>query len=208
MIQGRTQILEQRALNAEGMFEKHYEHFKERLMLRHNMDITIEEYQSLIDSFKGEMKGLGSNTYGTVEFKGETLWVIKKSEYGTLGTVYPRDVNDSVENMIRMVFAIRINGLCLAIWSDIQKELDSCKDLKFETQEEAWKYFDENNTHLPLLMQQWKGRLTNIMVCKYINRLLIGDNPAIKIAFERKKDYKRKSVVKKEQKQNAVNAEL
>ncbi len=57
---------------------EHFKHFQERLKERHNLDISWEEYQELIDPannrFKGLIKGLGNNSYGTIEFKGKTLW--------------------------------------------------------------------------------------------------------------------------------------
>lgn len=116
---------------------EHFKHFQERLKERHDLNINWEEYQELIDPsknvFKGLIKGLGNNSYGTIEFKGKTLWTILKKDYGTLATVYPDDVDSSPESMFRMVFPIRMQHIINFIWLEIKTELEKYEDKKFDS---------------------------------------------------------------------------
>ena len=174
---------------------EHFKHFQERLKERHNLDISWEEYQELIDPannrFKGLIKGLGNNSYGTIEFKGKTLWTILKKDYGTLATVYPADVDNSPENMFRMVFSTRLMPVVEAVWLEIKGELEKFQDKVFQYRTDAFFFYDAHTIHVPIHMMKAEGHLTNVEIALYIKKLIEGDNPNIKIQCVRRTHLQR-----------------
>lgn len=175
------------------------EHFMLRLKQRYNLDITTEEYYSLIDQirlnqnsktdkkFFGIYKRKTGKSIGYIFFKDTKVWVMYDTTYKILITAYPSNIEINISQTIQSCFTKDIRPIAHLIYNDIQKEIKKLSKLKFEIDKEAYKYYALNTKYPSVHILLNKGRMLDFFkVCHSINSILSSKSKTVTLCLKRK----------------------
>lgn len=179
---------EQAGLVVGKPYDEQREHFIERLLERYNIEISTDEYDSLLsERFHGVFTKRGHKTIGWMIIKGVKVWVLRHKDDATLPTCYPPDVEHSQESMIRACFSGLSRRTAFLIYNLYIKEDKRVSKLKFDTVKDAAIYFFGKTKFAPLHIDKFKhGAIKTYRLANIIDNILIGTSTHVTLSLRKK----------------------
>lgn len=168
------------------------QHFIERLMERHGIEIDELEYDNLCfnRNFQGLYAKTSNKTMGIININDKPVWVLRDGISDLFVTCYPSDVEQNIDSMFRSAFSIAQRPTVDVIYNEYVKERDSISH-NFETDKDAAQYYFGNTMFSALHMDAFKyGKPRNIRVVHQVRSILDGTNTKLRLRVEPIPDYK------------------
>lgn len=171
-------------------FNKKYQksslHFIQRVKERYNIEISIKEYNLLLNNkinrkFKGVYSKNSNNTLGVLKFKGIDVWVLYNSRLKLFLTAYPPIIAEDTNEMITACFSRPVRYIARELYKIILNELN-LERIDFNSDKDAAIHYFNNCRFSTLLIDKYKkGNIHPIKFCNEISKILYGEHPKVSI---------------------------
>jgi hypothetical protein len=170
----------------EDSYNHSSDHFRVRLKERYFIDISDDEYNSLINGngFIGKFSKNENITIGTILINDTLVYCVRSSKTKLLLTALPESVGTDYHQAIRACFPAPIRPFAEMVYDTMMEEIYKAK-IDFKTDKEAALFYFKECIFAPILIDKYK---TNDMpptfrVCHQIRLVIKSEHPKLRFTL-------------------------